>query len=58
MLAALLRIMYRRHRKGRLMKIVAMRRRRARWNTLGYHKNECSKIDHSKRCDCKPRDRC
>ena len=51
-IAAFLWIMHRR-RQRKLKKIVAGHRR-ARWNAVGYHKNECNKIDHTKQCDCKP----
>ena len=54
-IAAFLWVMHRRRQK-KLKKIVAGHRR-ARWNAVGYHKNECNKIDHAKQCDCKPNTR-
>ena len=51
-IAALLFFLHRRRQK-RLKGVVA-RHRAAKWDAIGYHKNECSKIDHAKPCDCKP----
>ena len=51
-IAALLWFLHRR-RQQKLKRVVA-RHRAAKWDAIGYHKNECQKIDHTRLCDCKP----
>ena len=50
-LAVVVWYLYRRRQRN-LKRIVA-RHRKARWDAIGYHKNECSKIDHTRECDCR-----
>lgn len=40
-------------RRQRRMKRIVARHRKARWDAIGYHKNECNKIDHTRECDCR-----
>lgn len=50
-LAAVVWFLYR--RRQRKMKRIVARHRKARWDAIGYHKNECNKVDHTRECDCR-----